>query len=232
MFGDEVDTAIKKLIEQWNIAERRIKKAEQVRANEVVAAAIFELRYAGRKYIDASQLLMESPTDPSARAKALEYLADATEDCVKAKHDAIDAMLDFITSWLDRTENKLSLSSVVKYFPNYIEVTSKISAIQDKIAASRASRTTLRDSIYDEIETADYDSILLLFTTMRQSEDRVQAEVQAEAEEKERFRQRQVQLQYEGRLNLVIGVAGVILAFVGIILAVGDFFKLPPIPRP
>jgi hypothetical protein len=52
MLNDELDNALRELITQWNVAERRIKKAEQVRANEVVASAIFELRYAGRKIID------------------------------------------------------------------------------------------------------------------------------------------------------------------------------------
>jgi len=42
MADRETDDATRELIEQWNIAESRIKKAEQVRANEVVAAAIFE----------------------------------------------------------------------------------------------------------------------------------------------------------------------------------------------
>lgn len=77
MFDNEVEEAIKKLIVQWNIAERRIKKAEQVRGNEVVGAAIAELRYAGRKYIDASHILIESPNDATARSQALEYHAYA-----------------------------------------------------------------------------------------------------------------------------------------------------------
>jgi len=225
MFDSEIEDAIKRLIVQWNIAERRIKKAEQVRGNEVVGAAIAELRYAGRKYIDATHLLIEQPGDQIARSKALEYLADATEDCVKAKHDAIDSMLDFITSWLDRTENKLGLSAVVRFFPNYIEVTSNISTIQDKIEASREDRTKLRDLIYDVIETEDYENILTLYRVMHQSEERVQAEVEEETAEKERFQRRVDQIQYEGRVNLAIGVTGAVLAIVGVVLAIGDFLK-------
>jgi hypothetical protein len=221
----EVDDAIKKLIEQWNIAEQRIKKAEQVRANEVVAAAIFELRYAGRKLIDASSLLLSGSDDPGVKVRVLEYLADAAEDCVKAKHDAIDAMLDFITSWFDRTEGKLGLSAVQRFFPNYIEITGKISTIQDRIADSRADRTKLRDSIYNEIEKEGYDEILALYRTMQLSEARVQAEVEAETEAKERFERRVTQVQYEGRINLAVGVAGFVLAIVGIALTIGGFFK-------
>jgi hypothetical protein len=225
MYDPDVDEAIRQLIAQWNIAERRIKKAEQVRANQVVGAAIAELRYAGRKLVDASQLLLDAPADPSTKGRALEYLADATEDCVKAKHDAIDSMLDFITAWLARTEEKLGLTAVVRFFPNYIEVTATISTIQDKIADSRADRNKLRDSIYNEIEQENYDAILGLYHTMRQSEARVQGEVEAEAQAKERFERRVAQIHYEGRLNLAIGVGGFVLGIVGIVFAIVTLFK-------
>jgi len=232
----EIDDATRKLVEHWNIAESRIKKAEQVRANEVVAAAIFELRYAGRKYIDATSLLQSGSTEPAVRQKILEYLADATEDCVKAKHDAIDSILDFVTSWFDRTENKLGLTSVQHFFPNYIVVTAKIADIQDKIADSRADRTKLRDSIYDRIDNEDYDETLALYKTMKLSEARVEAEVQAETRAKEEFVLRQVAIQREGRINLAIGVAGGILAVVGLILTLATILRTdqitPSLPQP
>jgi hypothetical protein len=60
LFGDAIDSSLSELIKQWNIAERRIKKAEQVRGNEVVASAIFELRYAGRKMIDSVEISLNS----------------------------------------------------------------------------------------------------------------------------------------------------------------------------
>ena len=60
MFDQKLDTAINEFIRQWNVAERGIKKAEQVRAGEVVATAIFELRYAGRKTVDALHPLLRN----------------------------------------------------------------------------------------------------------------------------------------------------------------------------
>jgi len=95
VFDREIDGAISQLIEQWDIAERRIKKAEFVTANQVVSSAIFDLRYAGRKLIDAHKLLSTDKwkDDPEEKSRILAFLADATEDCVKSKHDAIDAMM-------------------------------------------------------------------------------------------------------------------------------------------
>ena len=68
---DQLDRKLKNLAEQWDIAERRIKKAEQVRGNEVVSSAIFELRYAGRKIIDVINLAVENDWehDPEVRDK-------------------------------------------------------------------------------------------------------------------------------------------------------------------
>jgi hypothetical protein len=60
---------------------------------------------------------------------------------------------------------------------------------------------------------------------MQLSEERVQAEVVAETQARERFERRVTQIQYEGRINLAIGVAGFVLAMVGIALAIGTFFK-------
>jgi hypothetical protein len=73
----ELKAALQELIKQWNIAEARIKKAEQVRGNEVVASAIFELRYAGRKLVDAIEISSETnlAADKEARAKVRDFLA-------------------------------------------------------------------------------------------------------------------------------------------------------------
>lgn len=182
MLDAELDRLFKDLIAQWNIAERRIKKAEQVQGNEVVNSAIFELRYAGRKLIDALQLILHTDwqNDNQIYEQIRRYLADAIEDCVKAKHDSIDAMVDFVTTWFDELEDRISLKKLIEMFPEYLDVTSRIAVIQDKIAHSRQHRTTARDSVYDEIEANDYEDILRLYDKMRLSRDRVQAIVDSD----------------------------------------------------
>lgn len=154
MLDPDLDAALAELIKQWNIAETRIKKAEQVRADQVVASAIFELRYAGRKIIDAIEICLtqDIQANPKARAKVHSYIADATEDCVKAKHDAIDAMMTFVTTWFHRAEAFLTLERVQHFFPSYLATVSMIATIQDNITASRGDRNRLRDSIYDDID--------------------------------------------------------------------------------
>ncbi|TXM92019.1 hypothetical protein [Methylobacterium sp. WL116] len=163
------------LIEQWNIAEQRIKRAEQVRGNEIVAAAIFELRYAGRKIVDSIELVLnfDIGTNLDKRAAVLNFVADATEDCVKSKHDAIDAMLNFVTSWFDDIEKKVGPEQLQTIFPEYLKVLGLIAGIQERIAESRADRNRLRDAIYNRIDGEEYERILNLFVTMKNSQDRV-----------------------------------------------------------
>ena len=175
MLDADLDKAVLDLIEQWNIAETRIKRAEQVRANEIVAPAIFELRYAGRKIVDSLEIVLKSDisSDTKSRDTVVSYIADATEDCVKAKHDAIDAMMNFVTSWFDDLEKKIGVEEIQKFFPNYFEVVGTISVIQEQIADSRGDRNKLRDSIYNRIDGEDYDKVLNLFVTMKSSQERV-----------------------------------------------------------
>ena len=129
---EELDRLLQRTFEQWNIAERRIKKAEQVRGNKVVTSAIFELRYAGREIVDALTLALESDVADNSlhRESIRRYLDDAFEDCVKAKNNAIDAVLDFVTIWFHEIETELGLEGVTKYFPDFIEQTSTSTSCQ------------------------------------------------------------------------------------------------------
>lgn len=186
MLTPELDAALADFIKQWNIAETRIKKAEQVRANEVVSSAIFELRYAGRKIVDAVDLCLRGniAEQDAARQRVHAFIADATEDCVKAKHDAIDSMMDFVVIWFDQIEKRLSLSKVQQFFPDYLDTTGLIHGIQQRIAESRGNRTERRDAIYDVIDGEEYERVLALFDKMRLSKDRVLAEIAEERVEK------------------------------------------------
>lgn len=182
ILNDLLDARLRELIVQWNVAERRIKQAENARAQEVVASAIFELRYAGRKVVDVIQIAQSNDwrTDPEISEKLHAYIDDAIEDCVKAKHDAIDAVISFVVRWFNEHERKLGLSYLHKCFPTYLEVTAKIADIQEKIEESRQNRTQKRDGLYDEIEIDGYDAILNLYQQMRLSEKRINRIIRTE----------------------------------------------------
>ena len=184
----EFDQLWRNLIEQWNIAERRIKAAEHVNGMEVVTSAIFELRYAGRKIIDSLDLMLvgESVDLEEHQQKIRQFLGDAIEDCVKAKHDAIDAMLLYVTLWIKEKEELIGLDQVTKYFPDYVEITTMIFDVQDKIAQSREDRKNLRDGIYNDLElSGEYKRILDLYRRMTLSEERIRAQVEKEERQRQ-----------------------------------------------
>lgn len=212
MLDETLKAQLKLLLEQWNVAERRIKKAEAVQGNIVVTSAIFELRYAGRKLVDAMCLACENnlSTDENAYKQCHAFLADAIEDCVKAKHDAIDGMVDFIVEWFATIEKNLGLEALQNLFPEYLDTTAEIFDIQEKIAESREKRIQGRDGIYDEIEAKHYDKLLALYNKMRLSKARVEATVLAKRK-KENLRD----------IGLWIGVgAGVLALIISIVVAV------------
>jgi hypothetical protein len=86
-------------------------------------------------------------------------------------------MVDFVTTWFDEIQREIGLERLIQLFPEYLDVTAKIAAVQDKIAHSRESRGEARDGVYDAIEVGDYDAILALYDKMRLSKDRVQESV-------------------------------------------------------
>jgi hypothetical protein len=112
-------------------------------------------------------------------------LADAVEDCVSAKHDAIDAIVDFITSWFEQLESEVGLRNLVELFREYLATTAQIAVIQDKISKSREDRIAARDGVYDEVEATDYDPLLVVYDKMRLSKSRIDA-ASAQFEGKER----------------------------------------------
>jgi hypothetical protein len=172
---DKLDDRLHELIKQWGIAERRIKQAENARAQEIVSSAIYELRYSGRKIVDAIQLALTTDwrNDEGAAEQIHAYIDDAIEDCIKAKHDAIDATMSFVIRWFSEQEQVIGLRHIQTFFPRYLEITSKISDIQEKIEESRGDRTRLREMIYDDIEKNGYDEILKLYKEMKASRERV-----------------------------------------------------------
>jgi hypothetical protein len=179
----------------------------------VVYAAISELRYAGRKFVDACQLLSRQPVAADARRRALAFLSDATEDCVKAKHDAIDASVHHVVFWFNEVEKRLSLSRVVEFFPEYLDVTAKIYTVQERISISRGNRNADRDEIYDEIEREFYGTVLSLYGKMRRTHARVEAEIASEQAETLRKHRRQRTQDIATVISAVVGVAGFLAAF-------------------
>ena len=99
----------------WDKAEHAVKLAEQVNS-QVVNPAIYELRYAGRRLIEAYQLELSGDLKGCA-----DCLKNAKMDCMRARHDAIDAATSKVTIHLDLAVQKLGASRVLSCFPSWAE---------------------------------------------------------------------------------------------------------------
>lgn len=82
---------LRDIAKEWNKAESAIKRSEQI-AGDVSIPAISELRYAGRRMIDALDAAHHGGNDDKIRA----LFEDARFCCHRAQHDAIDAAMFLI----------------------------------------------------------------------------------------------------------------------------------------
>ena len=151
---ERFDPALQRVVSAWNKAEATIKLAEQVN-DAIVNPAIYELRYAGRKLVEASECRQ---SDPSLASNLLQ---DAYMDCCRSRHDAIDAASSKIISDLEISVKAIGGSIVLSHFPEWGILHEKVNEIRAKIASSREDRLA-RNEIYDEIEQDDLDEVVKL----------------------------------------------------------------------
>lgn len=156
------DAAFVALCIEWNSAEKAIKLAEQVNG-EIINPAIYELRYSGRRVIEALPLLKTDET------KAKKLLDDAIFDCCRAKHDAIDAATSKIAADIKIAVDKLKPHIVLVNFPKITELYKMLTNVRKKIAVSRENREK-RDAIYETIVAENLQEIVDLYEEFKSSE--------------------------------------------------------------
>lgn len=159
---DELYEAFGKVASAWNDAEAAIKLAEQVN-EKVINPAVYELRYAGRKMVEAHEVQEEDA------AKAAELLQDAHMDCCRSRHDAIDALSSKVISDLDLSVENLGSEIVLAQFSDWGKLREEVSEIRAKIAKSRKDRIA-RNDIYDDIQHDDLTTVIQLHQRFKAAE--------------------------------------------------------------
>lgn len=160
---DEIVAEIERICAEWDEAEKAIKLAEQVNG-EIINPAIYELRYGGRRIIEAFSLLASDETD-SAKKK----LSDAHFDCCRARHDAIDAATSKIVSDLDIALERLGPKAIVECYPDYTSVVTRLGKVRGLVAISRENRDD-RDAIYASIQADELPELVEKYREFRASE--------------------------------------------------------------
>ncbi|MBK8209654.1 MAG: hypothetical protein IPK78_06420 [Rhodospirillales bacterium] len=124
-------TRISAILSQWDKAEEDIKLAEQV-CNKVVWPSIKELRYAGRRVVDALHAIYSGLSDESIN----NFLQDAEFDCHRARHDAIDAATATIAIHLEAAADRIGYDAILSGFPQFPTLRKKLRIVRDKIKQS------------------------------------------------------------------------------------------------
>lgn len=158
----EIHAAFAHLRAEWNVAKRAIKIAEQVEG-EIVSPAIHELRYAGRRIVEAFDVL---DNDPST---ALRHLQDAHFDCCRARHDAIDAATSKMVATLDNAREFLGIDVVMTHFSSFPNLVRRLGEVRDRIAVSRENRED-RNAIDESIQADDLVALVGIYDDFRACE--------------------------------------------------------------
>jgi len=194
---------LKLLCSEWDLAEAEIKLAEQV-GSEVVIPSINELRYAGRRVIEAMAL----PQHPSSYQKLQELLSDSRFFCHRARHDAIDAAVAIMVENLEVMMETIGPATVMSCFADFGTLRLGLHKVQMNIVSSRKDREN-RSAIYRTVSECDFPELVRLHAELRLSEP-IMTQI-AEASRR------------ETRKNHIFGWGGIIFGAVGLIVGVLGF---------
>jgi hypothetical protein len=207
---------LSKIAKRWNTLEHKLKRTEQL-TEGVVQAAINELRYAGRRVVDAWLVLEKpDPTDADFQ-EAFELLVVANQYMSNADHDAMDAVTAFLASTIHRLASEIGMDGLARLYPDAKRLDAAIQDAEVKRASSRGDRTQ-RDAIYASL----YEDYWELFTNGIQAIEEIeeQSQFQLLKKEDERKAERERALAAEAKLKrwqaVSIGL-GIVAAVMGII---------------
>jgi DNA repair exonuclease SbcCD ATPase subunit len=159
MVDDELRSALDSIENQWNTAEAFIKKVERLRRGLVVGASINELRYAGRRLVEAYAASRDALQDPQKRTEAFDLLREVKNFCLRAQHDAVDAAVTYIDQALAKFEDEFGPDLLSDKFPDYISMKQSLQEISGIMSESREYRDR-RDELYNNINSNLIDSLI------------------------------------------------------------------------
>jgi hypothetical protein len=162
-FSEKHIELFEQICAQWNKAEKVIKLAEQV-SGKAVIPSINELRYAGRRIIDA---LLKARSPGSDQDVAV-LLAEARFDCHRARHDAIDVGSSIIAGECAAMARHLGYEVILKTCPEFPALIAQLAKARQMIADSRQNREE-REKIYAELEDVAFPGLVEKFNALKAS---------------------------------------------------------------
>lgn len=159
----------------WNQIEKRVKEVEQLRSGRPAIPAINELRYAGRKFVDAwSYIAKPNPSDED-NDNCEECIVVANQYLINADHDAIDAALVFVYRTVYDVKKKYGAKRLLGAVPNFLDILDEIDLYKSMVSTSREDRAK-RTEIYTEI-IPHFDRMMIVYKKIDQAERHLLARV-------------------------------------------------------
>ena len=201
-----VHEALEEFCAHWNRVEGRLKEVEQLR-HEVIIPSINELRYSGRKMIDAWALYSKPQRTPDDEKQIREALSVARQYLYNAEHDTTDAACFHIHEYISDLLKEHPYLDIVEFYPPFADLHHRILSANEAIAESRRDREE-RIPIYKELGEKYVPELIKGYQAL------IISEKMALAEQKKR--------RFKGHVRDALGIAGVLIGIISLVFAVAD----------
>lgn len=188
---------ISALCGEWNRAEEWIKRGEIMNRN-VLLPSINELRYAGRRLVDACEA-----RERGDHKNAETYLQDAEQNLIRARHDVVDAIAGFVSDRANECRDRLGADRLQKHFAGYGALFGLLNSVLETTALSRNERTR-RNEIYEAMMRDDLPRLQDLYRAMETSLPAIEENIGKE-------NKRHIYVMLFGITGVIIGVIGVLV---------------------
>lgn len=168
--------------------------AERVRG-EVLHPSINELRYAGRRFVDAISILSEDSVSDEKHKAAESYLNEAFMFCMRAEHDCVDAVVTYAHLLIEKNSEEYGLLLLMQACPS-LEKYRIIKPRIDKLILSSREERARRDDLYQEIIGSYIEDMVDIICSLELAEPLIK-------KQKENMRNEKI-------INYTIGAIGVI----------------------
>lgn len=148
------DALIAEIKREWDKAEEVVKLAELV-CEDVIIPAVAELRYAGRRLVDA----LNGQATGKTEGEVIALVEDARFCCFRSRHDAIDAALGRMALEIDVLANAMGYDVVHNSYPDFVAYVQRLTSARRQIAISRGDRNN-REAIYESLVATDFSKLV------------------------------------------------------------------------
>lgn len=201
-----LDARIAYAVKFWDETEELIKKSEHIN-NAMLVPAITELRYAGRKLVDYLHAKMNVPDKKVASG----HLDDFSQCCIRARHDAIDGIVTYISEYIEKLEEDVGSDIVDEEFPLRAEFIFAVEQAESRLRLSRRERYK-RTELYSEVNEKFVGELIETFNKLRVSTKIIY--------EKKRKTDRQHRIAVWGIIFGILGLVGTAISVVSLYLQI------------